>query len=521
MAEIGKYYVQIVPSAQGIGGNIEKAIAPNAKVAGQSAGRSIAQNIGGTMQKLGGTMMKAGAIATAVSVPIIAGIKKAMNAYSIQNAAETKLIEIYKTRMGVGKKAAQSTMQVASALQKEGVIGDEVLLTGAQQLATFAKYPGTVNKILPAMANLIAQQKGTAASTEDAASMANLFGKAMTGQVGALKRVGISFSDAQAEILKTGTEEERAAMLAEVVTQNVGNMNKALANTSAGKIQQMKNSLGDLQEEIGGALAPVLQKVAEWISKNLVPALQKAINFLKSNPVIANIVVGITGLLAVGGPLLIILGSIVSSVGALLPLLAGISAPIVAVVAAVGALVAAFATAYAKSESFRSAVNGIAKMLASIFKSALNSVIAGVKSLIRDLVKTATVVANQLAPVLKLLMPVFKLIASFLVGRIKTAFNTVVGVIRVFLAIVRSVATIASTVFRTVVSAVTGAVSKIKSAFSTVKNALTKPFNTAKNAIKGIVDKIKGFFSFSVSAPHIPLPHFGINPPGWKIGDLV
>ena len=112
MADIGKYYVQIIPSADGIGGKVEQAIAPHAKAAGVASGKTIAANIGSTMQSIGGGMMKAGAIATAVSVPIIAGIKSALGAYEVQTAAETKLTEIYKTRMGATKQAAQATIML-------------------------------------------------------------------------------------------------------------------------------------------------------------------------------------------------------------------------------------------------------------------------------------------------------------------------------------------------------------------------------------------------------------------------
>ena len=160
MSTLGTAYVQIVPSAQGISGKITNAIAPEATKAGQQAGTKISQGIGGRLNTVGKGMMKAGAIATAVSVPIIAGIKKAMDAYQVQNAAETKLTEIYKTRMGATKKAAAETIKLAGALQKEGVVGDEVALSGAQQLATFAKYPSTVNSLMPAMENLLVQQKG-------------------------------------------------------------------------------------------------------------------------------------------------------------------------------------------------------------------------------------------------------------------------------------------------------------------------------------------------------------------------
>lgn len=521
MADLGTAYVQIVPSAQGISGGITKAIAPEAQTAGMSAGKSIATNIGHSLQSAGMGMMKAGAVATAISVPIIAGIKKAMGAYEVQNTAETKLIEIYKTRMGVSEDVARATMDVASALQQEGVIGDEVLLSGAQQLATFAKYPSTVNSILPAMGNLLAQQKGVNATSQDATGIANLMGKAMQGQVGALKRVGISFSDAQAEILKTGTEEERASVLAQVVTENVGNMNETLADTPSGKIQQMKNAMGDLAEGIGASLAPALQAVAEFISAHIIPVVEKVVNFMKANPVIGGIVVAIAGLLAVGAPLLIMIGAMVSAVGAIIPLFAGLTAPMIAIGVAVGVLVSAFTAGIAGSESFREAIMGLIEPLIAIFKPAIDAIIGAFKTFIAELILTATEIANQLAPVIQALSPAIMFIAKLIAGRLKVAFTVIANVIKVVGAVIRALAGIFSTTFVTVITIAIGAINKLKGIFGRVKEVLTHPFETAKNVIKGIVDKIKGFFGFSVKSPKIPLPHFSISPAGWKIGDLL
>lgn len=56
---------------------------------------------------------------------------------------------------------------------------------------------------------------------------------------------------------------------------------------------------------------------------------------------------------------------------------------------------------------------------------------------------------------------------------------------------------------------------------TSIKDKFLAPIYTLRDTIKGIIDKIKGFFSFSVSAPHIPLPHFAISPAGWKLGDLL
>ena len=62
---------------------------------------------------------------------------------------------------------------------------------------------------------------------------------------------------------------------------------------------------------------------------------------------------------------------------------------------------------------------------------------------------------------------------------------------------------------------------RITAAANGIKNRFLAPINNLKDRVRGIIDRIKSFFSFSVSAPHIPLPHFAISPAGWKLGDLL
>ena len=180
-----------------------------------------------------------------------AGLQDLADAYAVQEMAETKLSTIMRQRMGATDKEIQSIKELASAQQEIGVIGDEVQLSGAQQVATFLKEKDSLETLLPAMNNLLAQQKGLSATTGDAVQIGNLMGKAMMGQVDALKRVGISFSEAEANVIKYGTEQEKAAMLAQVIQNNVGDMNAELAKTDSGKQQQLVNTLGDMKEELG------------------------------------------------------------------------------------------------------------------------------------------------------------------------------------------------------------------------------------------------------------------------------
>lgn len=58
------------------------------------------------------------------------------SAYAVQEMAETKLMTIMRQRMGATDEEIQSIKDLASAQQQIGVIGDEVQLSGAQQIVS-------------------------------------------------------------------------------------------------------------------------------------------------------------------------------------------------------------------------------------------------------------------------------------------------------------------------------------------------------------------------------------------------
>ena len=209
-------------------------------------------------QQLKGNVINFAALATGIdaaqrSFSQLQGAMQGLaDAYAVQEVAETKLSTVMQQRMGATEAEIQSIKDLAAAQQEIGVIGDEVQLSGAQQIATFLTEKDSLEALVPAMNNLLAQQKGLNATTGDAVQVGNLMGKAMMGQVDALKRVGITFTEAEANVMKYGTEQERAAMLAQIITNNVGEMNAQLAQTESGKQQQLANAIGDVKEQIGG-----------------------------------------------------------------------------------------------------------------------------------------------------------------------------------------------------------------------------------------------------------------------------
>lgn len=209
--------------------------------------------------------------------------------YNAVQQANTQLTTVMRQRMCATEEDIKKVNEVIGVQSKLGVIGGTIQKTGAQQIATFLKEKGTLEQLIPAMNDLLAQQKGLNATQEDARSVANLMGKAMTGQTSALRRVGITFSEAQENIMKYGTEQQRAAMLAQIITDNVGHMNAQLGKTDAGQLKQAEMQFAAIKVQIG-------ELVSKWLPKITFAA--QALTIVNSMISLGNSIKGATMVIA-------------------------------------------------------------------------------------------------------------------------------------------------------------------------------------------------------------------------------
>lgn len=236
--------------------------------------KSMDRHFAGIKKAAAGLNKVLGAVGIAVSAAaIISAAKDAKAAYDEQAISEAKLQQVMRNTMGASRNEIKSVLDLADAQQKLGVISADVQVAGAQELSTYLTMSSSLKRLIPTMNDMLAQQYGLNASQEQAASIATMLGKVMNGQVNALSRYGYTFDAAQEKIIKYGTEEQRAAVLAEVVAQSVSGMNEALAKTPSGRLQQVRNTLDDIKAEFGRAAStiltvflPVLQRVAEGLA---------------------------------------------------------------------------------------------------------------------------------------------------------------------------------------------------------------------------------------------------------------
>ena len=202
--------------------------------------------------------------------------KQCITACDTQVKAEARLEQLMMNVKGTTLENVNAMKKYAGELQGVTTVGDEATIQGASQLATFQLQSDTIKTLLPSLQDLAVSQYGVSVSGDQMQQMANLMGKVMTGNVGALTRYGVTLDDTQKKLLQNGTESERAAMLVEVLGQNFGGLAEAMANTPEGRILQVKNAWGDMQEVIGAKLYPILTSFFGMVA-NAMPRIQNMV----------------------------------------------------------------------------------------------------------------------------------------------------------------------------------------------------------------------------------------------------
>ncbi len=215
---------------------------------------------------------------------------EAEKAYKTQAKAEKSINDALYSNMtarGESQKNIDNEVKayksLASELQKVGVIGDEVTLSGMGVMTQMGLTAQQVKDMTPLIQDLAVKQNGLNVSSDDykqiSQSVANMVN---VGKL-TLQNYGIQVSDVERKQFKSMSQSERYAFIMNKLKNSVAGANEAMAKTSGGKIQQMNNALGDCEERIGAIVTRIKLGIASFalpIVENFTGAFQELMDIL-------------------------------------------------------------------------------------------------------------------------------------------------------------------------------------------------------------------------------------------------
>jgi hypothetical protein len=319
-----------------------------------------------------------------LTVPILAVggalgfmIKEAIEA----EAVTSRLRQILLTTGGATNAQVDALLKQAAALEKVGVASRESIVTTQAQLATFDLQANTISSLTPAILDYVLAEKGATATADDFKSMTNGLAQALNGQFGSLTRVGFVLDEDTKKKIANGTESERAAALVDVLNSTYKGFNESLLATPEGRIIALQREFGDLRQELGSVFLPIAMEISAVIKDRVIPEIQKLVDKFKAlSPETVETGLKVLGLIAILGPLLIVIGKVIGAIQVFIGVFKVLSLvlltnPIYAVAALLAVLVVALIHAFQTSDKFRQGIQKLGNAFITFAEGALNFVI--------------------------------------------------------------------------------------------------------------------------------------------------
>ena len=332
------------------------------------------------------------------------------------------------------------------------------------------------------------------------------------------------------------SESEKANTAEALVGKNAMSGFLALMNAAPGDIDKLSGAIANcggsaesmaetMQDNLSGQLTILmsqLQELAISFGEILMPAIRSIVSKVQEfvdklngmDEGTKKAIVKFALMAAAIGPLLIVLGKTVSTVGTTIKTfssmtkavaklgvkiagssgsitslgsaLGAVAGPVLAVVAVVGTLVAAFTHLWNTNEEFRNAIIGIWEGIKTKFQEFTQGIVDRLNALGFDFESIVDVLKAVWDGFCNLLAPVFEGAFAAVSAVLSTVLDVITGILDVFIGLF------------------TGNWSQlwegVKGIFSGVWNGITGVFSAALNMLKGIADTVLGWFGTSWTA---------------------
>lgn len=280
MTHVGFATLGIIPSARGFAGQLQGQI--SAPVA-QTADR-VGKTAGSRMGKVwaSATLTPLRAVGTAALGLFAVGKVTSLLSGAIAEAREGQKVaaiteQTIRATGGAAKITAEDVGRLATAISNKTGIDDEAIQTGANLLLTFKNVRNEVgrgndifNRATAAAADL------SAAGFGDLSGASKQLGKALNDPlkgITALSRAGVTFTAQQQAQIKKLVETGNLLGAQKIILAEVESQVGGVAAASATAGEKSAVAWGNLKEQIGTALLPVLDKAHKVFVARLAPAI--------------------------------------------------------------------------------------------------------------------------------------------------------------------------------------------------------------------------------------------------------
>ena len=300
-----------------------------------------------TSEKAQFAIKKAAVPAAAALAGLAVALGDATQAAMEDQAEQSALALTLQNVTGAGAAQTAQVEKQISAMSRASGVADTDYRKALEALVRGTKDVGIAMKDMTLVMDI------STATGMDSASVADALAKAYQGNFKALR----SLSPEMSTMIKEGASLNEVM---DVLGGTFGGATAKSAETAAGKMKILKNSIGETKESIGAALLPVLEAV--------LPVLNKFAAWAQDNPKAFLAIAAAIGAVAAA----IVVTNIAMALNPFSLIAAGIALLVVALVAA-----------YNKFEWFRDGINTIVNSITGFFEGMVNSAITAVNLIIK------------------------------------------------------------------------------------------------------------------------------------------
>lgn len=466
-------------------------------------------------------MVAAGAAAVAGVAAVVQFSRQSIEAYNNATVGIAKFQQMAKDNSW-SQASVAGLNQLNASLAANTVQTQGMSRAAESQLGTFALSADAINKLVPSIGDMVANQKGLNATTDDYQNISNLVGKVMTGNTGALSKYGVTVTDAQKKQLESNDQMTRASTLAQILQANFGGLNKAISETPAGQMKQLSNSIAAVKTNFGGMLEGAVTpdkfvdslnnmiasatRIFQTMAPKLIQGVTIAITTIaQAAPgIITALVKGITGAIP---QLVAALPSVIQAIVSAIPLImTALTGAIPQIVSAVTSAIPAIVSALTNPAALTAVLTGAIILFMAMVRAMPQIIIALVNQMpiivnnIVSALTNPTMIALMIRAAITLVGAVIGALPGIIGGLINVAVALVSRIPGAIGGVVGGIVDVFGNVWRTVGQGISNFVGGIGRFFSGIGGAI---WNSIKGALRGALGAIPMIGGNIVSALHL------------------